>query len=70
MDTFGPQSFFGYALACLSVTSLWAFYRRFVVERPREYEEHAAILPRTTQAVAELSLAEPPTIDETWTGGK
>jgi MFS family permease len=70
MDAFGPQSFFGYASACLSVAALWAFYRRFVVERPREYTEHAAILPRTTQAVAELSLAEPPTPHETWTGDK
>lgn len=70
MDSFGPGSFFWYALVCLTTAALWAFYRRFVVERPREHEEHAALLPRTTHAVAELSLGEPSEAGAEWKGDK
>lgn len=59
MDGFGPLSFFAYAASCLGVTALWAFYRHFVVERPRERAGQAPILPRTTQAIAELLPEEP-----------
>lgn len=51
----GPASFFAYCAACLLVAALWALSRRFTVERPTSPEPHAAILPRTTQVVAELS---------------
>lgn len=70
MDAFGPRSFFAYATTCLSVAAIWAFYRRFVVERPAERAEHATILPRTTQAIAELSLAEPGVHEPGWSGDK
>jgi MFS family permease len=58
MDRFGPESFFAYVLVCLAPAAVWVFYRTAVVERSREHE-HASILPRTTQAIAELSPSEP-----------
>jgi MFS family permease len=53
MDALGPRVFFGYCSICLALAAAWAFYRMFVVERA-PHEGRAAILPRTTQAVAEL----------------
>jgi MFS family permease len=60
MEGYGPQSYFTYSLVCLLLAALWAFYRRFVVERTRDPDVHAEILPRTTHAVAELSSQEMP----------
>ena len=58
MDRFGPESFFAYVLACLAPAAAWVFYRAAMVDRSRDHE-HASILPRTTQAIAELSPGEP-----------
>jgi MFS family permease len=55
MDRFGASSFFTFVMACTALGAAWALYRHFVVERPREREAHAFILPRTTPVVAELS---------------
>jgi MFS family permease len=67
MDRFGPQSFFAYVLACLAPVAVWVFYRVAAVDRSREHE-HASILPRTTQAIAELSPSEPDVGTETADG--
>lgn len=60
MDRFGPESFFAYVLACLAPAAAWVFYRVAAVEGSREHE-HVSVLPRTTQAIAELSPDEPGT---------
>ena len=53
MDAWGPSSFFGYTLVCLTLTAAWTVHRLVTVERPRN-QEHAAVLPKTTQVVAAL----------------
>jgi MFS family permease len=55
MDAFGPQSFFAYVAVCLLLISCWASLRRIVVERGSPDLPRTALLPRTTQAIAELS---------------
>ena len=54
MAAIGPSMFFIVCAACMTVAAVWTFYRYFLVERPRTHEIHAPLLPRTTQAVAEL----------------
>ena len=68
MENFGPQSFFGYALVCMLLAALWAFYRRFIIERRRDPDTHASILPRTTQAIAELSAGEVTAFEDSGSG--
>lgn len=51
----GPASFFAYCFVCLTVAGVWTAYRLLAVERAAPSEAHAALLPKTTQAVAELS---------------
>ena len=58
MTRFGPKVFFIYCFGCLALAALWTFYRYFVVERTPPSEVRAAMLPRTTQAVAELVTTE------------
>jgi MFS family permease len=61
MGWFGSLSYFAYVFVCLLVVSLWTLVRGLSVKHVRSHEEHAAMLPRTTQAAAELIL--PPTGD-------
>jgi MFS family permease len=58
MARFGPASYFTYCLVCLLSASVWSFYRHFAVEQPREGKVHAILLPRTTQAVAEIAPSD------------
>lgn len=55
MDAFGPSSFFAVAAVSMLMAAIWTFHRALVVERRPHAVEHAALLPRTTQAIAELS---------------
>ena len=54
MERFGPRAYFAYVLVCLAIASVWTFYRQLVKERAPA-PAHAALLPKTTQVVAELS---------------
>lgn len=63
---FGPGVFFLYAAVCFVGATGWTAYRYLVAERPAPYEEKAAMLPRTTQAIAELAGGDVPLMpDET-----
>lgn len=55
---FGPTGYFGYFSVCLLLASLWTVFRVVVVERHPEREVDASILPRTTQAIAELAESD------------
>lgn len=55
--SFGPGVFFFFSAVCLLGTAAWTAYRYVAVERP-PHEERAAMLPRTTQAIAELAAPE------------
>jgi MFS family permease len=52
---FGPRVFFFYSAVCLLAVTAWTAYRYVAVERPGPHEDKAAMLPRTTQAIAELA---------------
>lgn len=58
LAAFGPGAFFLFSAVCLFGAAGWTAYRYLVVERPLPHEERAAMLPRTTQAVAELAREE------------
>jgi MFS family permease len=51
-------SYFAYSAVCLAFAAFWSFFRLVVIERPREHTAQA-ILPRTTQAIAELTDEQP-----------
>lgn len=55
--------YFVYAAVCLALSAGWTFYRYSITRRPRPAEPHAAMLPRTTQAVAGLVAPANPTAD-------
>jgi MFS family permease len=55
VENFGASSFFLFVLLCLSIAFIWTVHRIWVVERPRQHDVLAAVLPNTTQAVSELS---------------
>jgi MFS family permease len=56
--SFGPRVFFLYAASCLLGAAVWTAYRYLLVERAEPHEEHTAMLPRTTQAIAELAVED------------
>jgi len=58
LSSFGPAVFFAYAAICFLAAALWTISRYFVAARPALHDEKAAMLPRTTQAIAELAGAE------------
>ena len=55
MQWFGAGAFFAYIAVVLAAIAGWAIYRQFVVERKPHTAEATPVLPRTTQAVADLS---------------
>ena len=55
IEDYGASSFFLYVLLCLSVAFVWTVHRIWIVERPKQHDVPAAVLPQTTQAVTELS---------------
>lgn len=55
----GAASYFAYVFVCLTVAAVWVLTRRLRVTRPHHAGEvHTAMLPRTTQVVAEMSSDE------------
>jgi MFS family permease len=58
MSSVSPNMFFAFSAVCLGGAAIWTFHRYFAVERPRVHETHTPMLPRTTQAVAELAVEE------------
>ena len=58
MTAAGPAAFFVFCSICLGAAAVWTFYRYFVAERAVGHEPHRRMLPRTTQAVAELLADE------------
>lgn len=55
IEVYGAPSYFVVVLVFLSIGALWTFYRVVSVARRKGREARGAILPRTTQAVAELT---------------
>jgi MFS family permease len=51
----GPGMFFVFAATSLAIASGWTLFRYFFVERAGPHEPHTAMLPKTTQAIAELA---------------
>jgi len=51
----GSEYFFGFVAIVLLAIAGWAIYRMIVVERVAISGEVTPVLPRTTQAVADLS---------------
>jgi len=58
MTAFGARMFFLVSAVCLLLMAGWAAYRYLRSDRPGEFELHRPMLPRTTQAVAELADTE------------
>jgi MFS family permease len=54
MSAIGATFFFWFCAICLGLASFWTLYRYFFVEREIAAEIHRPMLPRTTQAVAQL----------------
>ena len=54
----GPNMFFAFCGVCLSVAAIWTTYRLLVAERSTSHEAHQRMLPRTTQAVAEMLVRD------------
>ncbi len=64
ITSFGPRTYFIYTAVCLGAAAIWTIHRYLIVERPRVREAHVPMLPRTTQAAAELLLEEEIRIDQ------
>jgi MFS family permease len=58
MTGYGPRMFFLACAICMAAAAVWAMYRFIRSDRPGELETHRPMLPRTTQAVAELVRPE------------
>jgi MFS family permease len=58
ISSFGPGVFFAYAAVCFLAAAVWTISRYFAVGRPAPHDEKAVMLPRTTQAIAELAGVE------------
>ena len=50
----GARMFFAFSGVCLGSAAVWTVYRILVFERSDRHDLHKPMLPRTTQAVAEL----------------
>lgn len=58
MSSIGAGMYFAFCAICLGGVAIWTFQRCFAVELPRTHDAHTPMLPRTTQAVAELVVEE------------
>ena len=54
MQRYGARVFFVFIAVTLALIAVWAIYRLLVVERAETHGEGTPVLPRTTQAVADL----------------
>jgi MFS family permease len=54
ISSLGPNAYFVFCAICLGGAAIWTLHRYMVFRRPSTHEVHAPMLPRTTQAVAEM----------------
>ncbi|MDX1561412.1 MAG: MFS transporter [Gammaproteobacteria bacterium] len=55
MGSSRPGMFFLFSAVCLAISAIFTIYRYSVVERPLPHDASATLLPKTTQAIAELA---------------